>query len=82
MDVSTVADRRHFPLPWTAELQAGCYVVRDAIGQIVSWHYFRDDPNTARQAKVLTRDEARRIAVNFAKLPGLLTQQVGRARRA
>jgi hypothetical protein len=46
--------------------------VQDAGGQTVGWFYFRDNPETARQAKVLTRDEARRMAVNFARLPELL----------
>jgi hypothetical protein len=40
-------------------------------GQSVGWFYFRHDEETARQAKVLTRDEARRMAVDFARLPEL-----------
>ena len=36
----------------------------DANGQAVAYTYFRRDENEARQAKVLTWDEARRIAAN------------------
>jgi hypothetical protein len=50
----------------------GGYVVRDANGQALAYLYSRDNEAEARQAKVLTKDEARRIAVNMARLPELL----------
>jgi hypothetical protein len=50
----------------------GGYVVRDANGQALAHIYSRENEAEARQAKMLTKDEARRIAVNFARLPELL----------
>jgi hypothetical protein len=51
---------------------AGGYVVRDANGQSIAYVYSRATEAEARQANVLTKDEARRIAVNIARLPDLL----------
>ena len=48
------------------------FLVRDANGQALVYIYSRDNEDEARQAKVLTKDEARRIAVNVARLPQLL----------
>jgi K+/H+ antiporter YhaU regulatory subunit KhtT len=66
-----MTDRR-FPPPWRADKMPGGYVVRDANGQALAYIYSRDSEAEAMQAKVLTKDEARRIAVNIARLPGLL----------
>jgi hypothetical protein len=67
-----MADQRRFPPPWRVDNIPGGYVVRDANGQALAYLYSRDNEDEARQAKVLTKDEARRIAVNVARLPELL----------
>ena len=46
--------------------------VCDANGQSLAYVYSRENPNDAHMAKVLTEDEALRIASNIAKLPALL----------
>jgi hypothetical protein len=63
---------RRFPPPWTVEEGETYFVVKDSGGQKLGYVYF-DDPRSA--AKPLTRDEARRIAANVAKLPKLLARR-------
>ena len=63
---------RRFFSPWTAERIPGGYVVKDATGQSLAYVYARETKADADTAKVLTMDEARRVASNIAKLPTLL----------
>jgi hypothetical protein len=62
---------RRFPAPWRVDKSPGGHVVGDANGQALAYVYSRDNEAEARQAKVLTSDEGRRIAANFARLPQL-----------
>ena len=65
---------RRFPPPWTVEQTAGGYKVLDANGQALAYVYGRETQADADIAKVLTLDQARRIASNIAKLPELLSK--------
>ena len=60
---------RRFPPPWSAEAQPNYCVVRDANKQQLAYVYYENEPGRRSAAKLLTKDEARRIATNFAKLP-------------
>jgi hypothetical protein len=59
---------RRLPAPWRSEKMPGGYIVRDANGQALAYVYCRANEAEAMLAKVLTEDEARRIATNIAKL--------------
>jgi hypothetical protein len=63
---------RRFPAPWHADKIPGGYVIRDANRQARAYVYARATTADAIQAKVLTQDEARRIALNIAQLPELV----------
>jgi hypothetical protein len=63
---------RRFPARWSVHETAGAFVVKDATGQSIAYCYFSEDAAQAAIANVLTRDKARRIAANIAKLPDLL----------
>ena len=55
--------------PWSVEETDACFIVRDANGQAPAYVYFEDEPGRRSLPGLLTRDEARRIAANIAKLP-------------
>ena len=62
---------RRFSPPWDIDDNGACFIVRDSNGQALAYVYFEEEAGRRAAANLLTRDEARRIALNIAKLPDL-----------
>lgn len=68
-----------FPGPWRiAEFPNG-FAVYDSTGRQLGFFYGRADPNMAGHASFLMIDDARQIAIDFARLPELLNQNLARS---
>jgi hypothetical protein len=65
--------RCHFPPPWSVAKYNDAYFIVPN-GQALAYVYFEEEPGRRRPPSLLIKDEARRIAANIAKLPGLLSK--------
>jgi hypothetical protein len=67
----TSGPRRRFPAPWRVTENPESFAVTNAAGFILAYVYFAEGQRASVMGR-MTRDEARRIAVNMARLPELL----------
>lgn len=54
-------------------------IVWDQAGQALAYVYYEDDPVRRAAAKLLTREKARQVAANIAKLPADATPEAALA---
>jgi hypothetical protein len=66
---------RRFPAPWWIEDIGAAFVVKDSSGQKLGYFYYEEEPGRRSSAKLLTKDEAWRIAANVTDLPELLRKE-------
>jgi hypothetical protein len=70
------------PPPWTVDVQPNYCVVRDANGQQIAHVYYSNELDRRSAAKLLMKEEARRIGVNIAKLPTYSANEINPANMA
>jgi hypothetical protein len=68
--VAAELPERRFPPPWIVEETPACFIVRDGNEQTLAYVYCEDEPGRRSAAKLLTKDEARRVAANIAQAAG------------
>jgi hypothetical protein len=61
---------RRFPPPWSLEELEACFVVADSTRQKLAYVHFENDPERRSAAKLLSRDEALRIASQLCEAAG------------
>ena len=65
--------KRRFLPPWTVdEMNDACFIARNKNGQQLGYFYYEQEPGRRTAANLFTKDEARRLAVNFARRPELM----------
>jgi hypothetical protein len=73
----TATKPRRFVRPWSVTERDGAYEVRDGAGLNLATVHFEDQPARQSQLQRLSKDEARRVAAQIARLPTLLRIEKG-----
>jgi hypothetical protein len=59
------------PPPWSIDELEACIVVKDGVDQKLAYVYYEEEPGRRSAAKLLTKDEARRIAGEYRQAAGI-----------
>jgi hypothetical protein len=60
-----------FPPPWTIDDNGSCFIVKDDDGHALAYAYYENEPGRRSAASLMTRDEARRIAIIHRQAAGV-----------
>ena len=69
--------RRRFMRPWKVIERDDSYEVQDAVGLSLASVYFENETTPRSAVHQLSKDEARRVAAQIARLPTLLRIEKG-----
>jgi len=69
--------RRRFIRPWKVIERDNSYEVQDAVGLPLASVYFENETIQKSSKRLLSKDEARRVAAQIARLPTLLRIEKG-----
>jgi hypothetical protein len=64
----------HFPPPWTVQELEACFVVTDSAGQKLAFIY-HGELGRGAAAKLPSKEQARQVAANIARLPEVLRKE-------
>jgi hypothetical protein len=65
-----------FPSPWSVQEQDACFVVTDSTRQKLAYVYFEDDPRRRSVTKLLSRDEALRVAGQICRAADMVGHDI------
>lgn len=65
-----------FPAPWSIQELDACFVVTDSSRQKLAYIYYEDDAERRSAAKLLSRDEALRLAGQLCDCAGFGARDV------
>jgi hypothetical protein len=60
--------QRRFPTPWIVKEHTACFIVKDQTRPNLAYVFFQSEPSCRSTAKLLSRAEARQIAIKIASL--------------